>query len=65
MNCPLGCPTLDSQEHLLCCTRIEYNCLVNEKNEPKYEDLFSEDSTKQIAIAKILKGRLEKRKAMF
>ena len=62
MNCPLGCPILDSQEHLLHCTKIEYNCLVNEKNESKYEDLFSEDSTKQIAIANILRGRLEKRK---
>ena len=65
LNCPLGCPILDSQKHLLYCPDIEYSCLVNKNNEPRYEDLFSEDSTKQIAIASISRGRLEKRKTMI
>ena len=62
MNCPMGCPVLDTQEHVLFCTKIESNCLNSEKNEPNYIDLFSEDSSKQKTIAKIIKGRLEKRK---
>ena len=65
LNCPLGCPILDSQKHLLYCTEIEDSCLVNTNNEPRYEDLFSEDTTKQISIARILRGRLEKRKTMI
>ena len=65
VNCPLGCAILDSQEHLLQCTRIELNCLVMEDNQPKYEDLFSEDSKKQILIAKLIRRRLEKRKTMM
>ena len=62
MNCPMGCPVLDSQEHVILCTKIESFCLNSEKNEPKYKDLFTEDSSKQKTIAKIIKGRLEKRK---
>ena len=65
LNCPLGYPILDSQKHLLYCTEIEDSCLVNKNNEPRYEDLFSEDTTKQISIARILRGRLEKRKTMI
>ena len=61
INCPMGCPILDSQEHVLFCTKIESCCLIMEKNEPKYQDLFSENSSKQKTIAKLLRGRLEKR----
>ena len=64
-KCPLGCADLDKQEHLLLCTKIEKNSLISAKYQPKYQDLFSQDSEKQIKIALILQERLSRRKILI
>ena len=67
-NCPLGCSVVDNQEHLLHCPAIEnklgMSCVSN-KNSPHYEDLFSEDSAKQITLATILDERYKVRKKLI
>ena len=63
-ECPLGCGSEDTQEHLLFCSKIVESS-VSTLNQPNYEDLFSEESLKQITIAAILQRRLNIRKGMI
>ena len=63
--CALGCDMQDSQEHLLSCMKLQSNCLLLEKDQPKYSDLFSENGEKQAKIALILQEKLEKRKIIL
>ena len=57
--CPLGCPEVDSQEH----------CLLCEKLYPKdtrdvsivYNNIFSDDTTKQAEVVKLFATLLERR----
>ena len=62
-ECPLGCGSEDTQEHLLFCSKIVESS-VSTLNQPNYEDLFSEESLKQNTIAAILKRRLNIRKGL-
>ena len=62
-ECPLGCGSEDTQEHLLICSKIVESS-VSTLSQPSYEDLFSEESSKQNTIAAILQRRLKIRKGM-
>ena len=62
-ECPLGCGSEDTQEHLLDCSKIVESC-VSTSDHPIYEDLFSEDILKQNTVASILQRRLKIRKGM-
>ena len=61
-NCPLGCEMEDSQKKLLSCEKISdklgLSC-VSAVVQPQYNDLFIEDSLKQMQIATILQERLK------
>ena len=61
-NCALGCAELDTQEHLLFCKKLDIQNLIAKKQQPKYQDLFSENSQKQSDIASILHERFLKKK---
>ena len=59
----------DTQEHILVCTELNFNNKELTQALPKYEDLFVEDVTKQITVAKIIfekfKVRTKKLKEIY
>ena len=66
LKCFLGCEDeTDSQEHLMICSKIQNRSLIPEKNQPKYQDFFDEDTGKQSKVAQILQIQLEKRKLLI
>ena len=54
---------VDSQEHLLHCSKLTDTMLV--QGVPIYEDLFSSDVSKQIIIATIMEKQIVKRKVIL
>ena len=51
---------LDSQLHLMKCTKINTNNIVD-KNSPVYEDLFSQNTEKKLIVSEYLKRNFMKR----
>ena len=64
--CPLcnGLSELDSQSHLLQCTKLNSSNIVD-KVTPIYEDLFSQDIKKRQAVAEFLKRNYTKRSRLL
>ena len=54
-QCPTGCGSIDTQQHLLVCEKLADSAIV--KNLPEYDDLFSKDVEKMVNLASILKAR--------
>ena len=57
--CPFGCEELDTQEHCLLCEKAYPNSLRNP--DIVYDDIFSDDSAKQLAAVKLIATLLERR----
>ena len=65
VNCKLGCDELDTQQHLLQCSRLSDNDLVQTNRSYKYNDLFSSQVEDQLAMASILSTKYKKRKSIL
>ena len=61
--CPLKCGSLDDQKHILECSEIDVNAIIDQEI-PEYEDLFGNDVKKQTKVASILQNKYRKRKKM-
>ena len=60
-TCPMvGCNELDTQEHCLSCSKLWFD-ENTQTNTMKYEDIFSEDLLKQVAITQLYASLLERR----
>ena len=62
LKCPLGCDTLDTQQHCLHCDKI-LTSTIETQDTVKYEDLFSKKIEKQLRIGAVLQERIKYRKA--
>ena len=58
--CPCCSLEEDSQQHLLDCSKLTIDGVVVD-NLPEYEQLFSEDVTEQIQIARMIKQKFNMR----
>ena len=65
VKCKLGCEELDTQQHLLQCSRLSDNDLVQTNRIYKYDDLFSSQVEDQLAMASILTTKYKKRKSIL
>jgi hypothetical protein len=65
VKCKLGCEELDTQQHLLQCSRLSENDLVQTNRIYKYDDLFSSQVEDQLAMASILSTKYKKRKSIL
>ena len=65
VKCKLGCDVLDTQQHLLECSWLAENDLVQTRSNFKYDDLFSSHVEDQLAIASILSAKYKKRKSIL
>ena len=55
------CKSFDEdQKHLLSCSALQNNCMIQTTNIPEYEHLFSADSRKVAAIGSILMSQFKK-----
>lgn len=59
-NCPLGCPIIDSQEHLFNCRELN-----NQDQVINYSDIFSDNPRKFIPIIDIAQQVLRKREELL
>ena len=59
-NCPLGCPILDSQEHLFECSKLN-----NQDHNIKYSDIFSDKPHKFTPIINVAQQILRKREELI
>ena len=50
---------------MLLCNKLEKPSLILKKYQPKYQDLFDQNSDKQIKVAVILQERLSKRRILI
>ena len=64
-TCALGCTEPDTQQHLLFCKILDNHNMIEKNEQPKYQDLFSENSQKQLVVAVILQNRFMKRRNMI
>ena len=57
--CPMGCKEEDTPEHCLDCTQLK----LEETNvqDLLYEDIFSDNLSKQVAVVQLISSLLEKR----
>jgi hypothetical protein len=65
VKCKLGCDALDTQQHLLECSQLTDNDLIQTGRSFKYDDLFSSHVEEQLAIATILSTKYKKRKSIL
>ena len=65
--CPLckDPASVDSQQHLLQCALLADNQVVQLDDAPVYNDLFSTNVKKQIAVATLLAERFKRRKELL
>ena len=56
--------TEDTQEHLLNCPKLCTDEIV-ENNPPNYQDLFKDDTKRQLQVATIMNTKFRKRKKMM
>ena len=64
--CSLNCGKYEDQQHLLECLILKSTCtdiLHNENS--KYEDLYSDNTTKQIAVIKLIGNAMRKREEII
>ena len=64
LNCPLECPSVDDQMHLLQCDKIDVNC-IRVVDDPQYVDIFGNNVAKQLRVAAMLQTRLQMRKKLM
>ena len=57
--CPLGCPDIDSQEHILLCEKVYP--VETRTSSIEYNDIFSDDLAKQADAAHLFATLLERR----
>ena len=67
MLCPICCDpeSTDSQQHLLVCQDLVEADLVSPGSRLCYDDLFSTDVQKQVAVATLLEKRFSKRRTLL
>ena len=54
----------DSQPHLMTCTKLNVNTLAKETS-PQYDDLFSKNLKKKLAVVQILMKNFQERKRIL
>ena len=64
INCPLGCPSQDTQEHIFQCEYLKDNDNP-QNNSTNYKDIFSDMPLKFMTITDIAQKRLRKREELL
>ena len=57
--CRMGCKSPDTQEHCINCEKLTF--ANTNKNDIEYNDIFSSDITKQVAVTKLFTSLLVRR----
>ena len=66
LNCALGCPAEDRQEHLLKCDKIKENSeLIRLNKTAQYEDIFSSSIEKLVAAVDLLDVAMKVREKLL